>query len=133
MLTNQTAKSNVSFDLPVTHQSSLQQTRLLLGYTMESTGAACYFDESLYDCAVCAPGGCQCGPEYRNLCVQCGLESDCRHAVAVDDNTDTTNKVLTEATIDDVAASTNDASSASAHVILGTFGAALFTFLLDCI
>jgi hypothetical protein len=49
-------------------------------YTTLLTGGVCYFDTNRTDCAICEPGGCQCGeysPSGGQQCVECGNGDDC--------------------------------------------------------
>ena len=84
---------------------------------------------------MCASGGCQCGPENRNLCVQCGLEPECIHLVAVDDNISDTNKLTKYPTVlpNDISkmGDTTSAGFASSPIILGMFGYVAFVYFFD--
>jgi hypothetical protein len=47
-------------------------------WTQSKTGGACWYDRSQTSaCAVCRKGGCQCGRQNANQCVQCGHLEQC--------------------------------------------------------
>ena len=75
---------------PAALQLTLHDAAVVSGLPTTSalTGCMCYWDESRFDCACCAPGSCQCEELNRHVCVLCDAHLDdpdiCTHTAASD-------------------------------------------------